>query len=53
MAVVRRSKKKKDIRYIALGNAYGRWLLTVLFTVRANRIRVISARIDIVLSNIT
>jgi len=28
-----------------LGNAYGSWLLTVLFSVRANRIRVISARL--------
>jgi hypothetical protein len=42
--VVARSSKEKEIRYVALGKTYGSRLLTVVFTVRANRIRVISAR---------
>ncbi len=32
------------IRYVALGKIYGSRLWTVVFTVRANRIHVISAR---------
>jgi hypothetical protein len=42
--VTRSSKGGKEIRYAALGKTYGSRLLTVVFTVRANRIRVISAR---------
>ena len=34
----------KEIRYVALGKTYGSRLLTVVFSVRAKRIRVISAR---------
>jgi uncharacterized DUF497 family protein len=40
----RSSKGGKEIRYVALGKTYGSRLLTVVFTTRANRIRVISAR---------
>ena len=40
----RSSKGGKEIRYVALWKTYGSRLLTVVFTVRANRIRVISAR---------
>ncbi|HEY7554469.1 MAG TPA: BrnT family toxin [Candidatus Binatia bacterium] len=32
------------MRYVALGKTYGSRLLTLVFTVRTNRIRVISAR---------
>jgi len=38
------SKAGKESRYVALGRTYGSRLLTVVFTVRAGRIRVISAR---------
>jgi uncharacterized DUF497 family protein len=44
LVVTRSSKGGKEIRYAALGKTYGSRLLTVVFTVRANRIRVISAR---------
>jgi uncharacterized protein len=44
LVVARSSKGGKEIRYVALGKTYGSRLLTVVFTVRANRIRVISAR---------
>ena len=44
LVVTRSSKEEKEIRYVALGKTYGSRLLTVVFTVRANRIRVISAR---------
>jgi len=37
-------KEKEGVRHVALGKTYGSRLLTVVFTVRANRIRVISAR---------
>jgi uncharacterized DUF497 family protein len=37
-------KGGKESRYVALGRTYGSRLLTVVFTVRANRIRMISAR---------
>ena len=42
--VVTRSSKGKEIRYVALGKTYGSRLLTVVFTVRTNKIRVISGR---------
>ena|SRR5262252_2970141 len=44
LLVTRSPKGTKEIRYVALGKTYGSRLLTVVFTVRANRIRVISAR---------
>ena len=44
LIVTRSSKGEKEIRYVALGKTYGSRLLTVVFTVRANRIRAISAR---------
>ena len=44
LIVTRSSTRGKEIRYVALGKTYGSRLLTVVFTVRANRIRVISAR---------
>ena len=44
LVVARSSKGGKEIRYVALGKTYGSRLLTVVFTFRANRIRVISAR---------
>lgn len=44
LAVVRSRKGGKEIRYVALGKTYGSRLLTVVFTVRADWIRVISAR---------
>jgi len=37
-------KGGREIRYVALGRTHGSRLLTVVFTVRDNRIRVISAR---------
>ena len=44
LVVTRSSKGGKEIRHVALGKTYGSRLLTVVFTIRANRIRVISAR---------
>ncbi len=44
LAVARSSKGGRETRYAALGKTYSSRLLTVVFTVRANRIRVISAR---------
>jgi uncharacterized protein len=44
LVVARSSKGSPEIRYVALGKTYGSRLLTVVFAVRANRIRVISAR---------
>ena len=44
LVVARGSKGGKESRYVALGKTYGSRLLTVVFTVRANKIRVISAR---------
>ena len=44
LVVTRSSKGGKEIRYVALGKTYGSRLLTVVFTGRTNRIRVISAR---------
>lgn len=38
------SKIGREIRYAALGKTYGSRLLTVIFTVRSSRVRVISAR---------
>ena len=44
--VVARSSKGggREIRYAALGKTYGSRLLTVVFTVRSGKVRVISAR---------
>jgi uncharacterized protein len=42
--VVRSAKGSPEIRYAALGKTYGSRLLAVVLTIRANRIRVISAR---------
>ena len=44
LIVTRSSKGEKEIRYVALGETHGSRLLTEVFTVRANRIRAISAR---------
>ncbi len=44
VVVGRSSKGGKEIQYVALGKTYGSRLLTVVFTTRANRIRVVSAR---------
>ncbi len=44
LLVAQSSKGGAETRYAALGKTYGARLLTVVFTVRANRIRVISAR---------
>jgi len=44
LVVALSSKGGREIRYVALGKTYGSRLLTVVFTVRANRVRVISAR---------
>lgn len=44
LVVAQSLKAGGEIRYAALGKTYGSRLLTVVFTVRANRLRVISAR---------
>ncbi len=44
LVVARSAKGAPEIRYVALGKTYGSRLLTVVFTLRGNRIRVISAR---------
>jgi len=44
LVIARSSKGGKEIRYVALGKTHGSRLLTVVFSVRARRIRVISAR---------
>lgn len=44
LIVARSSKGGDEVRYAGLGKTYGSRLLAVIFTVRANRIRVISAR---------
>jgi uncharacterized DUF497 family protein len=44
LIIARSSERGAEIRYAALGKTYGSRLLTVVFTVRANKIRVISAR---------
>jgi uncharacterized protein len=44
LVVARSVKGSPEIRYAALGKTYGSRLLAVVFTIRANRIRVISAR---------
>ncbi len=44
LIIARSAKGSPEIRYAALGKTYGSRLLTVVFTVRTNRIRVISAR---------
>jgi uncharacterized DUF497 family protein len=42
--VTRSPKGGSETRYAALGKTYGSRLLAVIFTLRANKIRVISAR---------
>ena len=44
LAIARSAKGESEIRYAALGKTYGSRLLTVVFTLRASEIRVISAR---------
>ena len=44
LVIARGSKGGNVIRYVALGKTSGSRLLTVVFSVRAKRIRVISAR---------
>ena len=44
LIVTRSSKGGPELRYAALGKTYGSRLLTVVFTVRARKIRVVSAR---------
>ena len=44
LVVARSAKGGPEIRYAALGKTYGSRLLAVVFTLRANMIRVISAR---------
>ena len=44
LVVARSSKGGPEIRYAALGKTYGSRFLTVVFTIRSNRIRVFSAR---------
>ena len=44
LIIARSAKGSPEIRYAALGKTYGSRLLAVVFTSRANRIRVISAR---------
>ena len=44
LIIGRSPKGEPEVRYAALGKTYGSRLLTVVFTVRSKRIRVISAR---------
>jgi uncharacterized protein len=44
LVVARSVKGSPEIRYAALGKTSGSRLLAVVFTIRANRIRIISAR---------
>ena len=44
LIIARSAKGSPEIRYAALGKTYGSRLLAVVFTLRANKIRVISAR---------
>lgn len=44
LLVARSPKEDAEIRYAGLGKTYGSRLLTVVFTVRSGKIRVISAR---------
>ena len=44
LVVARSVKESPEIRYAALAKTYGSRLLTVVFTIRTNRIRIISAR---------
>jgi uncharacterized protein len=44
LVVAESSKGSPETRYAALGKTYGSRRLTVVFTVRTNKIRVISAR---------
>jgi uncharacterized DUF497 family protein len=44
LVVAKSVKGGPELRYAALGKTYGSRLLSVVFTIRANRIRIISAR---------
>jgi uncharacterized DUF497 family protein len=44
LVIARSVKGSPEIRYAALGKTYGSRLLAVVFTMRANRVRIISAR---------
>ena len=44
LIIARSVKGSPEIRYAALGKTYGSRLLAVVFTLRPNRVRVISAR---------
>ena len=44
LVIARSVRGSPEIRYAALGKTYGSRLLAVVFTIRANRIRIISAR---------
>lgn len=44
LVIARSARGESEIRFAALGKTYGSRLLTVVFTLRASKIRVISAR---------
>lgn len=44
LLVARSRTEAMEVRYAALGRTYGSRLLTVIFSIRSDRIRVISAR---------
>ena len=44
LVIARSARGESEIRLAALGKTYGSRLLTVVFTLRASKIRVISAR---------
>ena len=44
LVIARSIKGSPEVRYAALGKTYGSRLLAVVFTIRTNKIRVISAR---------
>jgi uncharacterized DUF497 family protein len=44
LVVAPSSKREHELRHAALGKTYGSRLLTVVFTIRNEKIRVISAR---------
>jgi uncharacterized DUF497 family protein len=44
LVIARSAKGSPEVRYAALGKTYGSRLLAVVFTIRTNKIRIISAR---------
>jgi len=44
LVIARNARGESEIRFVALGKTYGSRLLTVVFTLRSGKIRVISAR---------